>query len=546
MELRYYQSDLKRDIYQAWADGARNVIGVLATGGGKTVTFCSILAEEPGASIVMAHRHELVGQISLALARNGVRHRIIGQPHLLRWCQRQSVEETKRQYVDQSARCAAASANTLVKMSEPWFKQVKLWVTDECHHHQKDNLWGRATALFPNARGLGMSATPERADGRGLGRPDGVFDAMVVGPPMRELINAGSLVDFQVFAPPSDIDTSLLTLSAGGDFNPESNRRAVHESKKIVGDVVAHYLKFAPGKLGVTFSVDIESATEIAAAFRAAGVPAEVVTGKTDPTLRSHLMGKFARGEFKQLCVVDIVSEGTDIPAIDVVSLARPSASYVVVAQQIGRALRPKEGKSHAIVIDHVGNVRRFARVGWCPVTMKHTIELDRASWTLDRRERRSRSTSDAMPVRTCVFCLADYPAVCGRTCPYCSETSVIADRSSPEMVDGDLCELSPDVLARMNGEILRIDAAPRYPGNATPLVRASIAKRHEERKEAQVSLRKAMAHWGGARRLEGLDDRAAQRVFMYQFGVDVGTAQTLGRPEAQALEKRVLEELMR
>src|SRR5882762_8257373 len=140
----------------------------------------------------------------------------------------------------------------------------------------RDNKWGKVASMFPNARWLGVTATPNRADGRGLGRhADGLFDTMVHAPSMRELIRMGYLTDYRIFTIPSDVDLTDVPISAGGDFSPEPLRKAVHRSH-IVGDVVQHYLRIARGKLGVTFAVDVESATQIAAAFNAAGVKAEV------------------------------------------------------------------------------------------------------------------------------------------------------------------------------------------------------------------------------------------------------------------------------
>ncbi len=542
MQLRPYQDTLVNGIFDAWSR-VWYVAAVLPTGGGKTVIYSHIVANDRTPSAVIAHRSELVGQTSLALVRNRVRHRIIGQKPLISWCHRQSIIECGHSYIDHNAPCAVISVDTLVRMnaSDPWFRSVRLWVCDEAHHLQRDNKWGKAISMFPHARGLGVTATLERADGCGLGDPDGFLQEIVVGPSMRQLINDGYLSDFRVLAPPNDINLRDIPIGDSGDFSQAPLRRAVHNSH-IVGDVVQHYLRFVPGKLGVTFCVDIESAAETCQAYRQAGVTAEVVTGKTPAEARANLMRRFGNGEFRQLCVVDVVSEGTDIPAIDCVSLARPSASYVTVAQQIGRALRPYPGKDKAVILDHVGNVARFARVGYCPTTQRSTIELDRATWSLARRERRRRnSPDDVQPIRVCPNCLADYPATEGRVCPYCSHYEPPAGRSTPDQVDGDLAELDPEALRQLANQVIRVDGAPVFPVGVAPGVQGAIAKRHRERQEAQGALRQAMMLWGGARLAEGMSLRQAQRVFFHTFGVDVMTAQTLGRPEAEELTPRVL-----
>lgn len=534
-QLRPYQAHLKQQALDTWRAGARAVLAVSPTGSGKTVLFSDVLREYPGASCAVAHRQELVGQISLALARNEVPHGIVAPPAVCRAIVAVHVAELGRSYYSPNARCRVAGVDTLVRMQaggDPWLAQVGRWVMDEAHHVLVGNKWGKAVDLFPNALGLGVTATPTRADGKGLGRhADGVFDAMVIGPSMRDLIAAGYLTDYRAFAPPSDLDLSDVPTSAGGDYSPEPLRKAVRRSH-IVGDVVQHYCRIARGKLGVTFAVDIETATEITQAYRAAGVLAELVTSKTPDALRISIQRRFRAREVHQLVNVDLFGEGYDLPALEVVSLARPTQSYGLYVQQFGRALRPLEGKPHAIILDHVGNVKR------------HGLPDARREWTLDRRERRGSGVSDAIPTRVCPQCTATYERL-HASCPYCSHTPEPAGRGSPEQVDGDLVELSPEALARLRGEVAAVDGAPRFPHGAAPEVVGAIRKRHAERQGVQHELRDTLALWGGWRKAHGEDERTAQRRFFYRFGVDVGTAQTLGAREAEALQARVRGDLL-
>lgn len=329
-ELRDYQRNVITGATNEWNAGARNVLAVLPTGAGKTVVFAYVIANHPGAAVAIAHRSELVSQMSLALAREGVRHRVIGPPAIGRTCAALHMSELGRMYVDPGARCAVAGVDSLVRMdkSDPWFAQVTLWVQDESHHVLADNKWGDACKMFPNARGLGVTATPVRADGKGLGRhADGVMDAMVVGPSMRELIQRGYLTEYRVFAPPSDLDLSQVTTSASGDYSPPK-LKAARQQSHITGDVVAHYLRIAKGKLGITFDTDIESAEGTAAAYRAAGVNAQVVSSKTPDALRAAVLRQFRNREVMQLVNVDLFGEGFDLPALEVVSMARPTQSY--------------------------------------------------------------------------------------------------------------------------------------------------------------------------------------------------------------------------
>lgn len=533
--LRIFQQTLEQEIYAAWNAGSTNVMPVAPTGSGKTVVLSKLLRDEPGASIAIAHRQELVSQISLALARNGVRHRIVGRKHsnLTRIITALQVAELGYSFLDPSARCGVGGVDTVVKMvNEPWFKSVRLAVQDEGHHVLRDNKWGRAAALFPNARGLFPTATPLRADGRGLGRhTDGLTDSLVLAPSMRDLISLGYLTEYRIFAPPSDFHRENIRVSdSTGELIKEDASREVKRSS-ITGDVVAHYIKFAAGKLGVTFCVDVEEATKTAAAFKAAGVPAEVVTAETPDAYRAAVLRRFKNREILQLVNVDLFGEGFDLPALEVVSFARPTESFALYAQQFGRVLRPSEGKTHGIVIDHVGNV------------LRHNLPDKPRIWSLDRREKRSKKQEDAIPLKVCVECLQPYESVKKR-CPYCDHYMAPAARSAPEFVDGDLTELDPEVLAALRGEIARKDGDFYAPAGLSIPAQMGARKKWTERQEGQKSMREAIAWWAGLEAHRGYSESESYRRFYYRFGVDVANAQLLGAPEAGELAERVTKEL--
>lgn len=533
---RYYQQALIDDVMSFWARGGRNCLGVLPTGGGKTFVFSRIASLVGMAVCAIAHRGELVTQISAALAREGVRHRIVGPAALARQCTAAHLDELKRDFVEPNARIVVAGVDTLIKTSpsEAWLQQIGLWIQDEAHHVLQDNKWGKAAKLFPNARGLGVTATPIRADGKGLGKhADGLFEEMFVGPTMRELIDQGYLTDYKIYAPPNDLDLSSVAISAGGDFNHDQVA-AARKKSRITGDVVQHYLRLARGKRGVTFDTDVESATKTAQAFREAGVPAEVVHGGTPAAIRADVLRRFARGEILQLVNVDLFGEGFDLPAIEVVSFARPTMSFALFAQQFGRALRILDGKAWAIIIDHVGN------------TLRHGLPDAARVWSLDRRERRGSSRpNDIIPTRVClnVACNGVYERV-HPSCPYCGHTPVPAGRSSPELVDGDLTELDAETLRRMRGEVQKLDGMPFYPANASAEIRGAIAKNHFIRQRSRAVLREAISTWAGWQRSLGRDDQESYRRFFFHFGVDVLGAQALRSADAEALAARIQAQL--
>lgn len=549
VKLRPYQQQLKQGILDAWAAGHRNVGAVAPTGAGKTVLFSDIVAGNQGPVCTIAHRKELVCQISLALARNGIRHNIIGQDSAIRLANKIHVEELGASYYHPNALTAVASVGTLNSWAKKpaiqrWAQTVTLWIHDECHHILADNGFGKACSLFPNARGLGVTATPCRADGKGLGRhADGIFDILIEGPRQRDLIRQGYLSEYRIFAPPSDLDMSTVPVSSTGDWTLPGAKRAVRKSR-VIGDVVSHYLQLARGKLGVTFATDVETATDIAGQFNAAGVPAAVVSAETPDEQRVATLRRFRYRELLQLVNVDLFGEGFDLPAIEVVSLARPTMSFALFVQQCGRALRVMPGKEYAIIIDHVGNVARHARV--VEEERKLVIDLCNREFTLDRQERRARSTpDDVIPTRNCLQCFAVYEAVY-RACPYCGYAPVPKSRSGPEFVDGDLCELDQESLACLIRGRDAVDCSVEQhlhetgAGYLGPLVSRVNAKRHLEHQEAQRGLRESISWWAAHQRHAGRPDSESYRRFYFKFGIDVLSAQALKPAEATALKFRI------
>lgn len=555
-----------------------------------------------GASCVIAHRDNLLLQLSLALAAAGIRHNIIASAVTRRQIIAAHMLKTGGSWFDPGSRCAVASVRTLnaVKNMDHWFAQVTLWVVDEGHHLVVDNEWHTAISKFKNpyCRGLLPTATPARADGQGLGRhADGVADVMVEGPPERWLIDEGYLTDYRIVMAESHLTHLLEAEKVGksGDYSPATLKRTAMEAgDKFVGDVVETYLKWAPGKLWITFCPDVETAAVTAARYNAANVRAEVLTGDTDYGYRFNILQRFERREILQLVVVDIVSEGFDLPAIEGASSARKTESLPLFRQQFGRTLRPfwaegagcgpshrfdldtRRGRLDAIAaspkprawwIDHVNNVGNPA------------IGLpDRPIvWTLDRRGSRKGGGGDSIPTRPCLN-VSGYTATDAQTvarvlphliqsrfsdgsarigpcaqpyerfrvaCPYCATPAPAPSaRSSPEAVEGDLVELDADTLARLRGAIDARDMSVddyriQQMQRGSPMVMANV-KTHAAHQDAQATLRAAMTAWCGARLREGLRDREVHRLFWLTWGVDILSARALDRREAEALTARI------
>lgn len=539
MGLRDYQSKLVTDIGAALTTpGVRNVMAVMPTGAGKTVTFSHITDEFPGAVALLVHRTELVCQISLALARVGAVHRIIAPPATISAALSDHRRELGAPVYNPHSQHSVIAVDTFIARGDiyaPYAAQVGLWIIDEAAHVQANNKWGRCAAMFPNAKGIGFTATPKRADGRGLGRDShGVFDVMVQGPSVAQLISMGYLSKYKILSTPSDLNVDDLKATAGGDFNAKTMATRAHQSH-IVGDVVSTYLKHAAGKQGITFTTDVETANALAEQFRASGVAAAAVSAKTNDGERAAAIRAFRAGELKQLTNCDLFGEGFDVPGVEVVSLARPTMSLSLYLQQVGRGMRPADGKEWALILDHVGNWKR------------HGLPDTPRRWSLEPREsaRSKERDADVIAVTSCHSCFQVFPRAKLPSCPFCGYVHEPGERRRPEQVDGDLMELDPDVLAALR-ESVEIEGPDRVAskvfhatGSRDAAERAAGYRR--ERLASQASLREAQALWGGVGKAAGKSDSEMYREFFLTFGVDVLTAQTWERKDMDVLTERIL-----
>lgn len=552
--MRPYQQDAIDNVYAEWARGKRFVVLVMPTGSGKAACLCEVArieAERGQRVLITAHRQELITQLSTTLARNGLRHQVIAAATTVKYAVRLHMETVGKCFVDPNARVFVASvqsmkAENIANLAA--FGDKLTIIGDEFHHYTKQSqTWGKVFTPLDQAgaRGLGLTATPCRADGRGLSREtDGYGDSMVIGPTMRDLITMGYLSDYRIYCPPSDLHLDRVKTSATTGDYVEKELKAEIQSSHIVGDIVGHYLRIAPGKRGITFTVGVDMAEEVAEQYRARGVPAIAVSGRMSDYDRIQALRDLKSGKILQVVNDSVLTEGTDEPTVEVISFARPTQSYGLYCQMFGRGTRisPDTGKDRAIIIDHVGNV------------MRHGLPDAPREWSLDRRERRSSGKSDAQTIRACLnpVCGAVYERF-RDACPYCgTPVPPPAERSRPEFVDGDLFELDPAMLEQMRGAVARVDMTPE--AYREQLARQGVpqigimanVKRHIERQETIGTLREAMAVWAGYERAAGLSDREIFRKFYIEHGHDWMTAQTLKRDDALGLAERVMGSIKR
>lgn len=443
IELRKYQQylvDRLRDSYRA---GKRCPLLVLQTGGGKTVIFSHIMrstAERGFVGVAVVHRKELIKQISLSFARFGIHHRIIGPPGLQRQMMADHFRAFGESFIDPKSSVIVASVQTLrTRLDELAALKGKMFiVTDEGHHAVSGNSWGAVMERFPSALGLIVTATPERLDGRGLGKDSGGFaDDMILGPSHDWLTERGYLSPYRLFSARHAIDMSGVHKRAGEFIASEIEQQA--DKPVITGDAVAHYREVAYAKRTVAFCVSIEHSQHIAQAFNDAGIPAAHIDGGVDDEYRDRAIKMFASGQIWVLCNVDLIGEGFDLASIaqaevtiDAMIDLSPTASLIKARQRWGRVLRPAPGKV-AIILDHAGNIER------------HGLPNMEIEWSLDgkkAREAASDRANDGPTPRVCK-CFAIYPSNL-KACPECGEVPEIKSRKVAE-VEGKLAEIDEE-----------------------------------------------------------------------------------------------------
>ncbi|AZG75903.1 DEAD/DEAH box helicase [Methylocystis rosea] len=375
--LRDYQAALVDGVGAAYRDGARSVLMVLPTGGGKTVIFSRVVRGAAAKSkrvLLLAHRVEIVEQIGAALDCEGVAHGLIAP----------DAPET-------SHAVQVASVATLARRIDGWAGAFDLIVIDEAHHAVAGS-WGKILAAMPNAHILGVTATPERLDGRGLGD---VFETMIEGPSTGDLIAEGHLSRPTVFAPTSAPDLTGVRTRMG-DYEIGDLRAAM--GGVIIESATAEYGRICPGTPAVTFCVDIAHSEAVAARFRSHGYRAAHVDGEMPARERRRLIAQLGTGELNVLTNCGLISEGVDVPAIGAAILLRPTQSLALYLQQVGRSLRPAPGKDRALILDFARN------------SLRHGLPDDSRTWSLASKPRRERPTSSAS-VRRCNECGAVNPA---------------------------------------------------------------------------------------------------------------------------------------
>lgn len=410
MILRPYQTELIDQCREAMRNGASNIVITAPCGSGKTVFMTHMLksaAEKGISSIFCLHRRELINQTIKAFNDEKLSHGIISSGY-----------PTNSEPLVQ-----IASIQTLSRrLSE--IKKPKLVVYDECHHIASSS-WARIKLALGAKFNIGLTATPERLDGKGLCHH---FDTLIQGPSTDKLIYNGYLSDYKVFAPGGPNLKGIRKI--GGDYQKSPLALAMNT---LTGDIVNEYKKHALGKQTLIFAVTIKHSIEIAKAFNEAGFTCNHVDGETNKNDRDRLVKSFTKKEFPLLTNCELFGEGFNVENIECVILARPTASLSLYRQQVGRALRIAEGKQKAIILDMAGNVHR------------HGAPSDEIIWSLEGKKNRQLKRNPYKMCKSCYF----MQSISKTTCEDCGWEFPRNERPLPTHKDGELIEFNKKELQK-------------------------------------------------------------------------------------------------
>lgn len=406
--LRPHQVEALNKVREQFQHGKRAPLLRASTGFGKTVCAGYMAANtvaKGGSVMFVVHRRELIDQTYKTFCDFGM------SPSFILGGRTANVAN----------KCQIASVTTLVNRLDK-YADPSLIIVDECHHAAARQ-WSDILRHYKNAKLVGLTATPCRLDGKPL---DTFFDSIVETPQTAQLIEMGFLTPYDYYAP-STPDLKGMKHNAT-DYTTQS-LDLFSKDAKIIGDNIEQYLRVAKGKRGIVFACNVLHSQEIAKRYNEAGVPTAHIDGSTNPGERKSLIEKFRKGDILVLCNVDLFGEGFDLPAIECVSLLRPTLSTSLYLQQVGRALRtcPEIGKERAIIFDHVENYK------------VHGMPDDVREWSLTtglKSRREARQTEATVKVMRCPNCFyAHSPALC---CPNCGHQYKSGDSGVKE-VAGEL-----------------------------------------------------------------------------------------------------------
>jgi DNA repair protein RadD len=410
MRLRDYQAQAVEAVINTMP--FRPVL-VSPTGSGKTVMGTEIVRRASSRCLWLAHRTELIEQAAVALHERGLDTGII----------KSGIRPTT------SAPVQVASVFSLANREMP---PCDLIIVDEAHH-AKANSYLAAFDRAPGVPVVGLTATPFRLDGQGLGD---IFGHIVVAARTRELVDSGALVNPRLFVGTRP-DMSTVKI-AHGDYNQKAAAEAMLPLHSVI---VEEWQRLAHGKKTVAFCVRVSDSMALRDAFRAQGIRAEHIDGRTHGEERAAILAALAAHEIDVLCNCMVLTEGWDLPSLECAIIARPTAALALWLQMVGRVMRP--GKAEALVLDFTGNIER------------HGAPTRHIEYSLTSKQRPEPMTGRACPA--CQFIVDAFP------CPECGHTPAVSQAVEPDRGEIRLVEYDPEDDRRIWNQCMELCGDERY-----------------------------------------------------------------------------------
>jgi len=438
LELYDYQERAIDDIRREFRNGKRKIIYQLPTGGGKTIVmgFMAKSAAERGRRTwFVVHRKELLDQ-----AMDKLKSLDVPYGQIKSGCK--IVDAPVKVVMVQSVK------SKLEAIKEAGFEPHNI-IFDECHHCAAGS-YKKIMEAFPDATVIGLSATPERMGGKGLGSVG--FESLICGPTTKELIERKFLSPYRIFVPPNNIHLERVRMdNRKGDYNLKDLAEEMEvdgKLPKLAGDSLEHYLEHLRDKRALGFTINVTHAIKMAEFYNSNGVPADYVDGTLSKRERGARLEAFANGEILALFSCDLIGEGYDVPSCEGAMLLRPTKSKILYLQQCGRALRrdPNNPDKVAIIIDHANN------------SDIHDLPDDPQYWTLeDKKIRRKKKKDDddisVFRLKTCPKCFLK-TAISTTVCDYCKHVFEVLPGKTPDSSDTKLIEINPEQV-RKDRELL-------------------------------------------------------------------------------------------
>ena len=351
--LRDYQQLAKEEIFSKW-NRVDNILYQMPTG---TRLFTSIIRDISiwglrhninYRILIIAHRSELIEQSSRSLDKYRIKHGVLAG--------------TMKDKRDLTQAIQVASIQTITHPANQCMiddLKFDFIIIDEAHHAVA-NSYQKLWEYCPDAKKLGVTATPWRMNNSGFAQ---IFDAYIPSMSIKDFIQKGWLATYQYYSIPTSSELvksieSIREFDIEGDYK-NSALVEVCDTSKIRAQLYDSYEKNVLGKKGIIYSISREHSEHICLQYRSRGVAIENIDSKTPAKVREKVIQAFRNGEIDIIVNVDIFSEGFDCPDIEFIQLARPTKSLVKYIQQVGRGLR-KNGDKKCIILDNVGMYSRF------------------------------------------------------------------------------------------------------------------------------------------------------------------------------------------